>query len=110
MRQDAGRRHSPLPVSSNQYTSASDIVPGSSSSYSTHSVLPFSGHQWKNELELSRDDRGSFWSFTARGFRPPLDVVTLARDAIVGTGSGRALAGRLGIQTAISPGPRLAQA
>ena len=97
-------------MSSSQYTSTSETGVALSNWYSTHSVLPFSGHQWKNESVPSRDERGSLWSFTARGLCPAGDEATLAREARVGRGWGRALVGRFGIQTTISPGPRLAHA
>src|SRR2546426_8259453 len=76
--------------------------------YSTHSVVPLRGHQSKNESG-SPEERGSSPSLIARGFFLP-EVVTLLLVASVGQGSGRAADSPFGIQTTISPRPRLAQA
>ena len=89
--------------------SVSDTVAGFAKVYSTHSVVPFFGHQWKKEPDSSPEERGSSWSLIARGFWPP-DVRTRLVDAMVGKGCGRALDSRSGIQTIISPRPRFAHA
>src|SRR5215510_12166965 len=109
MRQDCGTRTSPRPVSSNQYTWTSETSAGLAKAYSTHSVVPLVGHQSKYEVG-SLDDGGSSPSFILRGSRRSerLEVVTLLIVAIVGNGRGRAFASLLGIQTIISPWPRLA--
>ena len=61
----------------------------------------------------SLDEAGSSPSLIRRGSRRGFcrpETVTLLVVAMVGNGSGRAFASLLGIQTIISPRPRLAQA
>src|SRR5215831_3154368 len=108
MRQLAGRRHSPAPVSSNQYTSVCETVAADSKAYSTHSSVPLRGHQWKKEFSASFEELGSIWSLIARGFLPLPETVTRLFEATVGLAGTRTLFSELASQTAIWPRPRLA--
>src|SRR5580765_7919499 len=109
MRHDAGTRTSPWPVSSYQYTVASDTLDGWGNAYSSHSVVPLCGHQWKKPSDWSYDDEGTARSLTARSPRPE-DTATWLVEASVGAGSARTALSASGIHTAISPAPRLAHA
>src|SRR6186713_3016539 len=98
MRHDAGTRTSPWPVSSYQYTVASDTLDRWGNAYSSHSVVPLCGHQWKKPSDWSYDDEGMAWSLMARSPFPE-ETCTWLADASVGNGRTRTDVFSSGIQT-----------